>query len=122
MCDLDMNGFSEEELLNITFEACDTAGQGRVSSFSVESDEAGVCRGQASQISPANRRGPGLHRGAVPAGHDGPESGPGQADHPAEHAGPRGPGRPRQQGHLPQHHEGVDRSVQPRQVRGWSQL
>ncbi|KAF5891984.1 protein MRVI1-like, partial [Clarias magur] len=31
LCDhLDMNGFSEEELLNITFEACDAAGQGEV--------------------------------------------------------------------------------------------
>ncbi|KAL7854782.1 hypothetical protein SRHO_G00169720 [Serrasalmus rhombeus] len=30
LCELDMNGFSEEELLNITFEACDTTGQGEV--------------------------------------------------------------------------------------------
>ncbi|XP_072517249.1 uncharacterized protein [Salminus brasiliensis] len=31
LCDQpDMNGFSEEELLNITFEACDTTGQGEV--------------------------------------------------------------------------------------------
>ncbi|MCJ8737454.1 hypothetical protein PDJAM_G00024170 [Pangasius djambal] len=31
LCDhLDMNGFSEEELLNITFEACDAAGRGEV--------------------------------------------------------------------------------------------
>ncbi|XP_037401327.1 protein KASH5-like [Pygocentrus nattereri] len=30
LCELDMNGFSEEELLNITFEACDTTSQGEV--------------------------------------------------------------------------------------------
>lgn len=30
---LDMNGFSEEELLNVTFEACDAAGRGRLSSL-----------------------------------------------------------------------------------------
>lgn len=34
LCDHhDMNGFSEEELLNITFEACDAAGRGRLFFF-----------------------------------------------------------------------------------------
>ncbi|XP_066504120.1 uncharacterized protein mrvi1 [Hoplias malabaricus] len=35
LCELDMNGFSEEELLNITFETCDTAGQGEVQASTV---------------------------------------------------------------------------------------
>lgn len=40
LCDhLDMNGFSEEELLNITFEACDAAGRGRLPSLSLKTDE-----------------------------------------------------------------------------------
>ncbi len=34
LCDCaDTNGFSEEELLNITFEACDATGRGTVSSL-----------------------------------------------------------------------------------------
>ncbi|KAI4875945.1 hypothetical protein NFI96_034529, partial [Prochilodus magdalenae] len=48
LCEPDMNGFSEDELLNITFEACDAAGQGRVSCFSFERNEplAVICRPQ----------------------------------------------------------------------------
>lgn len=43
LCDCaETNGFSEEELLNITFEACDTTGKGKIFSLNSDVDALGL--------------------------------------------------------------------------------
>lgn len=112
---LDMNGFSEEQLLNVTFEACDAAGRGRLSSLLKLT---GRCSRQNSEnFTLINRRSSCLDCGAVFTGHDRPQWCTGQTDCPEAHAGPRGPRsacRPKRVSH---HHEEVDCSVQPGLVR-----
>lgn len=87
LCDsADTNGFSEEDLLNITFEACDVTGKGTGFSFSTK----GANKSTFSKVhlSRAYRRSPGLHCGAVSPVHDAPKYRSGQAEQFTAHAGP----------------------------------
>lgn len=74
LCDsADTNGFSEEDLLDITFEACDVTGKGTVYSFSTK----GAIESMRAHLSLAYRRSSCLHCGAVPPVYDAPKFWPG---------------------------------------------
>ena len=76
-----------------------------------------TCESWILYFSLALRRGVGLHHHSVPAEHDSSELGAGQTVCSAAAARPRESGPTCDQRDLPHHHEGVDRPVQPGQVR-----
>lgn len=114
-------GFSEHELLDIMYSACNRANTGARLFVALKR----LCRYwqffqlflHSSCSSSFSRGSFGLHHSALPAQHDRTKSWAGPTGVPGEAAGPWMSGPSCQQRDFPRLHDGVDLSVQPGKVK-----